>query len=92
MKAVAARVTRSLNLGALVVAADNSGAKVCKIIAVKGGKGRRGDRKQRVQQPTSHSNCFFGYSGTGSVVKEVSVEMEDLARLHIQTFSELIGL
>ncbi len=42
MKAVSARVTRALNLGALVVAADNGGAKIVRIVSVKGGKGTRG--------------------------------------------------
>ena len=42
MKAVSARVTRGLNIGSIVVAADNSGARSVKIVGVKGGKGRRG--------------------------------------------------
>jgi len=42
MKAVAARITRGLNLGSLVDVADNSGAKLARIVAVKKGKSRRG--------------------------------------------------
>jgi large subunit ribosomal protein L14 len=42
MKAVSARTTAGLNLGAYVVASDNSGAKVVKIVSVKRGKGTKG--------------------------------------------------
>ena len=42
MKAVSARVTRGLNLGSQLVAADNSGAKIVRLISVKGGKGKKG--------------------------------------------------
>lgn len=42
MKAVAARLTRGLNIGSYVLAADNSGARIVKIVSVKGGKTRRG--------------------------------------------------
>ena len=48
MKGVAAKLTRGLNLGAKVVAADNSGARVVKLVGVKGGKTRRG-RQQHVK-------------------------------------------
>lgn len=48
MKAVASRMTRGLNLGAKVVAADNSGARLVKLVGVKGGKTRRG-RQQHVK-------------------------------------------
>jgi len=41
MKAVGARIVRAINLGALVNVADNSGAKIVRIIAVKRGKGRK---------------------------------------------------
>lgn len=54
MKAVSARLVRGLNMGALVTAADNSGAKLVRIFGVKGGKGRKG------RQPS----C-----GVGSLVK-----------------------
>ena len=40
MKAVSARTTRGLNIGSFVTAADNSGARIVKIVSVKGGKGR----------------------------------------------------
>jgi len=42
MKAINARVTPGMNLGAYAVAADNSGAKIVKIVGVKHGKGRKG--------------------------------------------------
>tara|TARA_Y100000310_G_C20068105_1_gene528069 strand:- start:92 stop:493 length:402 start_codon:yes stop_codon:yes gene_type:complete len=41
MKAVGAKVSWGLNIGSLLVAADNSGARIVKIVAVKGGKGRK---------------------------------------------------
>lgn len=44
MKAISARATDGLNLGAKIIAADNSGAKIVKIVGVKRGKGRK--RKQ----------------------------------------------
>ena len=40
MKAVSARATESLNLGAKLIAADNSGAKICKIVSVKKAKAK----------------------------------------------------
>ncbi len=42
MKAAAARLTRGLNIGSIIIAADNSGARIVKIVAVKRGTGRRG--------------------------------------------------
>ncbi len=42
MKGVGAKLTRGLNVGCRVLAADNSGARIVKIITVKGGKTRRG--------------------------------------------------
>lgn len=42
MKAVSARGTAGLNVGARVIATDNSGAKVVKIVSVKKWKGRKG--------------------------------------------------
>ena len=42
MKAVSAKVTRGLNIGSLVLAADNSGARIVKIVSVKKGKSRKG--------------------------------------------------
>lgn len=41
MRAISARVTRSLNIGSLLVACDNSGARIVKIVGVKRGKSRR---------------------------------------------------
>ncbi len=38
MKAISARATRGLNIGSLVLAADNSGAHIVKIVSVKKGK------------------------------------------------------
>ncbi len=46
MKAVSARLTRGLNIGSLLIAADNSGARIIKITGVKKGKS-----KKRRQQP-----------------------------------------
>lgn len=42
MKAISARTTAGLNLGALLISADNSGAKLVKLVSVKKGKGRKG--------------------------------------------------
>ena len=42
MKAVKARITRALPLGAWITACDNSGAKILKIVAVKGHKTSKG--------------------------------------------------
>ncbi len=42
MKAVAAKLTRGLNIGSMMIAADNSGARIVRIVSVMGGKGRRG--------------------------------------------------
>ena len=42
MKAISARGTSSLNLGAEVIAADNSGAKIVKIVSVKKSKAKKG--------------------------------------------------
>ena len=42
MKAVSARTTRAFNLGATMIAADNSGAKIVRIVSVKKGKGTKG--------------------------------------------------
>jgi len=42
MKSVAARLTKGFNLGSYLLASDNSGARIVKIISVKGGKTRRG--------------------------------------------------
>ena len=42
MKGMSAKVTKSLNIGSLVEASDNSGARIVKIVSVKGGKTRKG--------------------------------------------------
>jgi large subunit ribosomal protein L14 len=42
MKAMAARVTRGLNIGSNVNASDNSGARIVRITGVKNGKSRKG--------------------------------------------------
>ena len=42
MKAITAHVTRGLNIGSVVVAADNSGARLVRITGVKHGKSRKG--------------------------------------------------
>jgi large subunit ribosomal protein L14 len=41
MKAVSARTTEALNLGAILIAADNSGARICKIVSVKKAKAKK---------------------------------------------------
>ena len=42
MKAISARATAGLNLGAKMISSDNSGAKIIKIVSVKRGKGKKG--------------------------------------------------
>jgi large subunit ribosomal protein L14 len=42
MKAISARVTRGLNIGANVLAADNSGARIVRIVSIKHGKSTKG--------------------------------------------------
>ncbi|HTZ41619.1 MAG TPA: uL14 family ribosomal protein [Candidatus Omnitrophota bacterium] len=42
MKAIGAKVSRALNAGAYCVAADNSGARIVKVVSVKHGKGTKG--------------------------------------------------
>jgi large subunit ribosomal protein L14 len=42
MKAVSARPTRALNIGSHVLAADNSGARIVKIVGAKRGKSTKG--------------------------------------------------
>lgn len=41
MKAVSAKVTKAINIGSIVNAADNSGARVVKIVGIIRGKGTR---------------------------------------------------
>lgn len=42
MKAISASVTRGLNIGSKVTAADNSGARIVRIVGVKHGKSKKG--------------------------------------------------
>ncbi len=42
MKAISARTTEALNLGTNLIAADNSGAKIVKIVSVKKSKAKKG--------------------------------------------------
>ena len=42
MKAISAKVTPGLNLGARLIAADNSGAKIVKLVSVKKAKAKKG--------------------------------------------------
>ena len=42
MKGVGAKLTKSLNIGSLVLASDNSGARIVKIVSVKHGKSTKG--------------------------------------------------
>jgi large subunit ribosomal protein L14 len=42
MKGVSAKLTRGLNIGSLVLASDNSGARIVKIVGVKHGKTKKG--------------------------------------------------
>ena len=42
MKAISARATGGLNLGAMPIAADNSGAKIVKVVSVKKSKAKKG--------------------------------------------------
>jgi large subunit ribosomal protein L14 len=41
MKPISAKATRGLNLGAYLIAADNSGAKIVKLVGVKRGKSKK---------------------------------------------------
>lgn len=41
MKSITARATRALNIGTNLFAADNSGARIVRIVALKGGKARK---------------------------------------------------
>ncbi len=42
MRAVSAKATKSLNIGSLLEACDNSGARICKIVSIKHGKTSKG--------------------------------------------------
>lgn len=45
MKALSARATQGINVGAKMISADNSGAKIVKIVGVKKGKGKKGKQQ-----------------------------------------------
>jgi len=45
MKAISARATRGLNIGSLVLASDNSGARIVRIVGVKKGKASKGTQQ-----------------------------------------------
>ncbi len=45
MKALGANVTRALNIGSMVVASDNSGARIVRITGVKRGKAGKGTQQ-----------------------------------------------
>jgi len=42
MKAISARATAGLNLGAKMISSDNSGAKIIRLVSVKKAKGKKG--------------------------------------------------
>ncbi|MFH1608120.1 MAG: uL14 family ribosomal protein [archaeon] len=42
MKPISAKATRALNLGAKMISADNSGAKIVRLVSVKKGKTKKG--------------------------------------------------
>ena len=42
MKAISAKITPGLNLGAIVISSDNSGAKIVKLVSVKRSKAKKG--------------------------------------------------
>ena len=48
MKGIGAKLTKGMNLGSYALASDNSGARIVKIVGVKGGKSRKG-RQQYVK-------------------------------------------
>jgi large subunit ribosomal protein L14 len=48
MKGVAAKLTKGLNLGSYVLASDNSGARIVKLVGLKGMKTKRG-RQQYIK-------------------------------------------
>jgi len=69
MKAVTAKITRGLNIGSKVVAADNSGARIVKIVSVKHGKSKKGRQQTarvadwvkvsvRAGKPDMHGQVF----------------------------------
>ncbi len=61
MKPLGARITKGINIGSELTAADNSGARVVRVVSIIGGKGRKGKQV----------NC-----GVGNLIK-VSVRKGD---------------
>jgi large subunit ribosomal protein L14 len=51
-KAISAKATRGLNIGSMVIAADNSGARIVRITGVKRGKSRK--RRQQYAKMADH--------------------------------------
>ena len=51
-KAISAKATRGLNIGSMVLASDNSGARIVRITGVKGGKSRK--RRQQYAKIADH--------------------------------------
>jgi large subunit ribosomal protein L14 len=51
-KAISAKATRGLNIGSMVLASDNSGARIVRITGVKGGKSRK--RRQQYAKMADH--------------------------------------
>ena len=68
MKAISAKVTKTLMPGSKLVCTDNSGAKIVQIISVKGFKGKR--RTKPHAGVASFVNCRV-YRGNEKVRKEV---------------------
>lgn len=51
-KSISAKATRALNIGSMVIAADNSGARIVRITGVKGGKSTK--RRQQYAKIADH--------------------------------------
>lgn len=52
MKSISARATRAFNIGSYLIAADNSGARIVKIVSVKHGKSKK--RRQQYAKIADH--------------------------------------
>ena len=57
MKGVNAKLTRAFNLGSYVLASDNSGARIVKIVSVKGGKTRKGKQTVAGDEVGDFESC-----------------------------------
>lgn len=68
MKAVRARITKAINIGSLVNVADNSGAKIVRIFAVKRGKTRK---KRQLACGVANLVKVSVRKGTTEVTKQV---------------------